>query len=363
MLQQLVGALAALDYPPARLDIKLLLEADDQPMIEAVQSLPLPPHFQVLVVPDEGPKTKPKACNYGLAQARGEYVVIYDAEDLPDPEQLKRVIVAFERAESDVCCLQCKLNYFNQSQNLLTRWFTAEYSMWFDLLMPALDTAGEPIPLGGTSNHFKRAALIEVGAWDPYNVAEDADLGIRLSKLGYRTAIVDSTTYEEANAYVRNWVRQRSRWVKGYMQTWLVHMRHPVRLLRQLGPRRFMSFNLIVGGTPAIFLLNPLYWGLTTAWTLTEAGAMKPLFPGVVSYTAGAALYLGNFILVFMTAAGVARRGYHGLVKYTLVSPFYWALMSVGAWRGLIQLFRRPFYWEKTAHGLDETLTRPRGLQ
>jgi len=357
VLPRLVSAIAALDYPTTKLDVKILVEQDDEQTIAAFRELDPPLHFRLVVVPDSQPKTKPKACNYGLAQARGEYVVIYDAEDRPEPDQLKKIVVAFANAGPEVACIQCKLNYYNREQNLLTRWFTCEYSMWFDLLLPGLDAAGAPIPLGGTSNHFLTTRLVELGAWDPYNVAEDADLGVRLSRAGYRTAIIDSTTFEEANSELGNWIRQRSRWVKGYIQTWLVHMRHPLVLLRELGPRRFLSFQLLVGGTPGVFLLNPLYWGLTTAWTLAEYGVIKSLFPGVLYYAAAVALYLGNFTLAFAAAAGIAGRGHHDLVKHTLISPLYWGLMSIGAWKGLMQLIRRPHYWEKTCHGLDAPKT------
>ncbi len=350
---RLVRSIAQIDYPAPRLDIKLLCEEDDEETIEAIRAAGLPPHFKLIVVPHALPKTKPKACNYGLLQAEGKYVVIYDAEDRPEPDQLKKIVAAFAKAESHVVCIQCKLNYYNRSQNILTRWFTSEYANWFDLLMPGLDATDVPIPLGGTSNHFIRDRLLELGAWDPFNVTEDADLGIRLSKAGYKTAMVDSTTYEEANSELYNWIRQRSRWVKGYIQTWLVHMRHPVTLWRQLGPRGFFSFQMIVGGTVFSFLLNPVYWLLTSLWLLTEAHLIRQLFPSIVYYAAAVGLYVGNFVFTYVNVAGCLRRGYYDLVKFALLSPLYWALMSVGAYKGLVQLVYRPHYWEKTVHGLD----------
>jgi cellulose synthase/poly-beta-1,6-N-acetylglucosamine synthase-like glycosyltransferase len=353
VLPRLTASLARLDYPPSKLDIKLLCEEDDDETQQAILDLDLPPQFRLIVIPDTQPKTKPKACNYGLLHARGQYVVIYDAEDQPDPDQLKKVVIAFAKAGPEVSCVQCKLNYYNRYQNTLTSWFTTEYSMWFDLVMPGLDANDSPIPLGGTSNHFLTEQLLELGAWDPHNVAEDADLGIRLAKAGFHTVMVDSTTYEEANSDLSNWVRQRSRWVKGYIQTWLVHMRHPLRLAGQLGWRRWLSFQLVVGGTFATFLLNPIYWGLTTLWILTEAGVIRTLFPGFVYYAAAFGLHIGNFVFAYLNVAGSMRRGYFDLVKFALFSPIYWGLMSVGAWKGFLQLFYRPFYWEKTVHGLD----------
>jgi cellulose synthase/poly-beta-1,6-N-acetylglucosamine synthase-like glycosyltransferase len=353
VVHKLVAAIAHLDYPRPKLDVKLLVEEDDDETLTALRALRLPPHFKLVVVPDAQPKTKPKACNYGLIHAEGKYVVIYDAEDQPERDQLKKVIVAFSKAERRIVCIQCKLNYYNRNQNLLTRWFTSEYSNWFDLLMPGLDATDAPIPLGGTSNHFLTEALIELGAWDPYNVTEDADLGVRLHKAGYKTAIIDSTTYEEANSDLYNWIRQRSRWVKGYIQTWLVHMRHPVQLLHELGWRGFFSFQFIIAGTFFSFLLNPVYWALTTLWLMTSAGIIRELFPSFIYYAAAVGLYVGNFVFTYVNVVGAMRRRYFSLVKYTLLSPLYWALMSVGAWKGLIQLLYRPYYWEKTVHGLD----------
>jgi glycosyltransferase XagB len=353
VVPRLVDGINNIDYPKTKLDVRLLCEEDDWETIEAIHELGLPPHFKLVVVPPSVPKTKPKACNYGLLQAEGEIVVIYDAEDRPEPDQLKKAVLAFQKADPRVTCVQAKLNYFNQNQNLLTRWFSAEYSLWFDLLLPGLDAEKAPIPLGGTSNHFITERLVMLAGWDPFNVTEDADLGIRLHKAGYQTAIIDSTTLEEANSELSNWVRQRSRWIKGYIQTWLVHMRHPLRLLRQLGPRGFASFQLMVGGTFVVFLLNPIFWFLTTVFFLTQAGLIQQLFPSFIFYLAAMQLFIGNFVFLYLNLAGLMQRSYFDLIKFALLIPVYWGLMSIGAWKGLIQLFTNPFYWEKTKHGLD----------
>ena len=353
VLPDLVTGIGGLDYPKTKLDVKLLLEQDDEETIRAATELKLPDHFQVVVVPDGLPKGKPKACNYGLIHAKGEYLVIYDAEDVPDPDQLKKAILAF-RSDPNLACIQAKLNYFNRSQNTLTGWFTAEYSVWFDLLLPGLDASNAPIPLGGTSNHFKVHQLRELGAWDPFNVTEDADLGLRISSRGWKTAVIDSTTYEEANSALYNWIRQRSRWVKGYVQTWLVRMRHPISLWKALGPYGFFSFQMVVGGTFFSFLINPLYWVMTLLWFLTKWGLIEQLFPGVVWLIGALGLYVGNFVFTYINVAGCLRREYYELVKYALLTPIYWALMSIAAWKGFLQLFYKPFYWEKTNHGLHK---------
>lgn len=353
IVERLVRDINALDYPRTRLDVKLLCEEDDEETIDKIRDLELPPHFHLVVVPDSQPKTKPKACNYGLMLSTGSFCVIFDAEDRPDPDQLKKAVIAFGEVKPDVVCVQAKLNHFNQDQNLLTAWFANEYSMHFELVLPAMGAAESPIPLGGTSNHFITSKLRELGAWDPFNVTEDADLGIRLHREGYRTAMIDSTTLEEANSNVPNWIRQRSRWNKGYIQTWLVHMRNPVALLSQTGVRGFVSFNLTMGSA-FLLLINPIFWALTTLYILTQAGFIEQLFPGIIFYAASAMLFVGNFVFVYLNVAGSLQRGEFGLTRTALLSPLYWGLMSWAAWKGFIQLFTNPFYWEKTEHGLDE---------
>jgi cellulose synthase/poly-beta-1,6-N-acetylglucosamine synthase-like glycosyltransferase len=353
IVARLVRDINALDYPRTRLDVKLLCEEDDTETIEKIRSMNLPPHFHLVVVPDSQPKTKPKACNYGLQLSHGDLCVIFDAEDRPDPDQLKKAVIAFGRVPANVACIQAKLNHFNQDQNMLTAWFANEYSMHFELVLPAMGASESPIPLGGTSNHFVTSILRDLGAWDPFNVTEDADLGIRLHREGYRTAMIDSTTLEEANSQVGNWIRQRSRWNKGYYQTWLVHMRHPFSLLSETGLRGFLAFNLTMGSA-FVLLMNPIFWGLTTLYVFTQAGFIQQLFPGLVFYAASAMLFIGNFVFVYLNVAGSLQRGEFGITRTALLSPLYWGLMSWAAWKGFIQLFTNPFYWEKTEHGLDE---------
>lgn len=352
VLPTLLHGLTRLNYPSAKLDVKLLLEEDDYETRDAIRDMNLPAYVEPVVVPAAHPRNKPKACNYGLIHARGELVVIYDAEDVPDPDQLRMAVAAFRKVGDEVTCVQAKLNYYNAHQNLLTHWFTIEYSMWFDLFLPGLDATSAPIPLGGTSNHFPTQRLRDVGAWDPFNVTEDADLGLRLFRKGGRTAIIDSTTLEEANSEVYNWIRQRSRWVKGYIQTYLVHMRHPRKLWQTIGPKAFFEFQLVIGGTFFSFLINPIFWGLTALWYLAHAGFIRDIYPAPVYYLGILSLVLGNFAFIYLNVAGCLRRKNYAMVRYSLLVPLYWALMSVAAWKGFLQLAYKPFYWEKTVHGL-----------
>ncbi|MCD6360812.1 MAG: glycosyltransferase [Armatimonadetes bacterium] len=354
VLPGLVEGLLQMDYPAEKLDVQLLMEEDDGETIAAARSLDLPDHIHPVIVPDSQPKTKPKACNWGLYTCESDLLVIYDAEDRPERDQLKKAAVAFTRTPDDVACLQAKLNYYNQRQNLLTRWFTAEYSVWFDLFLPGLTASGAPIPLGGTSNHFRVAALKECGGWDPFNVTEDCDLGIRLHKDGWRTAMLASTTWEEANGRLLSWIRQRSRWVKGYLQTWLVHMRHPLRLLRELGPGAFFSLQMTIGGSLICFLFNPIYWLMTLVWLFTHSALIGALFPPAIYLLGSFCLIGANFVFVYMSVAGCMQRGYYDLVKYAVLTPVYWLLMSIGAYKAFAQIIVRPHYWEKTMHGFAQ---------
>ncbi|TMD23620.1 MAG: glycosyltransferase [Chloroflexi bacterium] len=348
-------ALERLDYPRERLDVKLLLEADDQETIAAATAAAARTSLAIEIarVPVSLPRTKPKACNVGLAHAKGSLVTIFDVEDRPEPLQLRRAALAFRRLPPSVACLQAKLSYHNARQNIITRWFTAEYETWFTLLLPALARHGGPVPLGGTSMHIKRDILERVGGWDPYNVTEDADLGVRLQRFRYQVMVLDSTTLEESNSDFVNWVKQRSRWYKGYLQTWLVHMRHPRRLWRELGPAGFLGLSVMVGAVPILQIINPLFWGLTVLWFVDRNPFLQSLLPPAIYFPALLSLVLGNFLALYMglIAIRVARRPY--LLVAALLAPAYWVMMSIAAVRALLQLVIAPSFWEKSVHGLD----------
>ncbi|HCF27556.1 MAG TPA: glycosyl transferase, partial [Cyanobacteria bacterium UBA11049] len=350
----LIEALSKLDYPHEKLDVLLLLEEKDLETIQAARAANPPRYVRFIYIPDSHPKTKPKACNYGLAFARGEYLTIYDAEDIPDPDQLKKAIYAFRHGSPSLVCVQAALNYYNRNENFLTRMFTLEYSYWFDYLLPGLETLDLPIPLGGTSNHFRTDRLRELGGWDPFNVTEDADLGIRASKRGYTVGVVNSTTYEEANCELRNWIRQRSRWIKGYMQTWLVHNRHPLKSLKTLGLKSWLAYQFLIGGTVLIFLTSPILWLIFIYWIVTRAYWLESLIPGWVLYISLFNLSISNALGIYLNMIAVFRRRYYQLILYALLNPLYWQLHSIAAYMALWQLFSKPFYWEKTIHGISK---------
>ena len=354
VLPHFLKSISTLDWPKNKLEVLLLLEEDDKDTQSASKALDLPSYVKVLVVPDSQPKTKPKACNYGLAHATGEYVVVYDAEDKPDPLQLKKAYIAFQSLGPKVACLQGKLNYYNPNHNLLTRLFTAEYSLWFDLILPGLQSIDTYIPLGGTSNHFKTEILKSLHAWDPFNVTEDCDLGVRLFKEGYKTAIIDSVTLEEANSNPKNWIRQRSRWIKGYFQTYLVHMRNPIALIRANGIHA-LTFQLVIGMRISFMIINPFLWITTIVYFTARQVAgptIEALFPSFIFYFAVFCLIFGNFMYIFNYMIGAAKCGHWGIIKFVGFIPFYWVMASIAAIMALYQLIVKPHYWEKTNHGL-----------
>jgi cellulose synthase/poly-beta-1,6-N-acetylglucosamine synthase-like glycosyltransferase len=354
VLPILAHALRSLDYPLAKLDVKIVLEETDHETIAAARALGLEATFEIILVPQSHPQTKPKACNYALQFARGELLVVYDAEDKPEPDQLRKVVAAFRLAKSDVVCIQCRLNYYNADENWLTRMFTLDYALWFDLMLPGLEKLRVPIPLGGTSNHLRTSVLRELRGWDPFNVTEDADLGLRINRLGYRVALVDSTTFEEANCRMGNWIRQRSRWIKGYMQTLLVHTRDPVDLARKIGLRGTLSFVVFIGGTVLASLLNPLFWGIFAIWLITSTAGFDPVFPPVLLFLSLFNLLIGNGMFMYLAMLAPFRRRWLELVPVALTSWVYWLMISVAAYKALGQLITNPFYWEKTQHGLSK---------
>jgi len=350
----LLSAMAALDYPADKLQVMLLLEADDEATIAAAELCAESETIDIVLVPPAEPRTKPKACNYGLEFATGEIITIYDAEDLPEPLQLRKVVAAFAQLPDNIACVQAKLAYHNGHQNLLTGWFTAEYGLWFGYLLPGMMRSASPIPLGGTSNHLRRDVLDRIGAWDPFNVTEDADLGLRICASGYQTAVLDSVTLEEANSDPINWIRQRSRWYKGYLQTWLVHIRRPRELYRILGFRAFVRFNLVLAGTPIIAVLNLLFWLITVLWFLGQPALVGAVFPWYIYFPALAALILGNGATLYMNFIALREDDRSDLLVPALTVPAFFVMMSVAAAKGTYQLIRNPSYWEKTFHGLSQ---------
>jgi cellulose synthase/poly-beta-1,6-N-acetylglucosamine synthase-like glycosyltransferase len=353
MAGQLIGSLRRLDWPASLLDIKLVCEVGDHDTIAALKAEHPGPQFEIVEVPALGPRTKPKALTYALSAARGELLAVYDAEDRPHPQQMREAHARFSAAPPMLACLQAPLIISNAEASWLSALFSLEYSALFRGLLPMLGRVGLPLPLGGTSNHFRTAALREAGGWDPFNVTEDADLGLRLYRLGYRADVLYRQTLEEAPVEPAVWLAQRSRWFKGWCQTWLVLMRNPVRLAGEMGLGAFLIFQLLVGGMLVSSLLHPLIIvflaiGVTSMLQAPITGI--PLLP-LTLFIVDFVNILGSYLIFLGLGIGSMIDHEKRLIgrRWAMV-PFYWLMTSYAAWRAVLELRTKPFFWNKTPH-------------
>jgi len=352
---RLIRRLGRLDYPRELLDIVLVVEAEDHMTRNALATTDLPPWMRVIVVPAGKVKTKPRALNFALDYCRGSIVGVYDAEDAPDPDQISRIVTRFAERGPEVACLQGVLDFYNPTTNWLSRCFTVEYATWFRVILPGLERLGLPIPLGGTTLFFRRAALEDLGGWDAHNVTEDADLGMRLYRHGYRTELIDTVTGEEANCRALPWVKQRSRWLKGYMMTWATHMRDPKLLWRQLGAWKFAGFQVLFLCTLSQFLLLPVLWSF---W-ITVFGIEHPIAAALPGWAA-----VGLFALFILTEAvnitlglfAMHLSGHRFSRLWVPLMHFYFPLGALASYKAAWEVVYNPFYWDKTTHGHFDTL-------
>ena len=353
IVPDLVAGLEALDYPKSKLDFKMMVEIDDADTIAALERCNLPACYEIIVLPAGRPQTKPRALNYALCAARGDLLTVYDAEDRPHPRQLRDAVAVFARRPSTVACLQAQLAVDHLTETWLTRMFGLEYAALFDVIKPGLASLNLPVPLGGTSNHFRTSALRRVGAWDAWNVTEDIDLGFRLARFGYSVETLWSTTYEEAPLTLGRWLPQRSRWLKGWMVTLGVHTRQPTRLFRELGFWPGLSVAVSLLGTILSCLLGPVFVALVTLQAVTGA-LFRPVTTTdvVLSVASLYLLGLGIACTVVPIVVGLKRRSRLDLVLWIVTVPAYLGLVSLAAWRALFELVREPFGWNKTMHGM-----------
>ncbi len=359
VVAKLVAALDALDYPRVLLDIKLVVEEDDHATRAALDALRLPARYEVLVAPDGRPRTKPRALNVALAQARGDLLAVYDAEDEPEPDQLRKAAAAFAALPSHAVCLQARLAIDNLRDGWLPRLFAIEYAALFDVFNPGLCALGAPVPLGGTSNHFRTSALRAVGGWDAWNVTEDIDLGLRLARWGYQVEALDSTTHEEAPAHLRAWMGQRRRWFKGWMQTLIVHGRAPSRVIHEMGALHAACALLLVSGALIAPMLAPGFaWAILQAMTSPELLAPATA-PQLATSTLWCSIWIAGLASAIWPALlGMKSRRLGALAPWLALLPLYWLLLAVAAWWALIDLVRNPYYWAKTRHGLAKSSRR-----
>ena len=353
MVPTIVDAISKLDYPRAVLDVKLLLEESDEVTRLAVSEADLPGWVRPLVLPDGQPRTKPRAMNLAMDFCDGEIIGILDAEDRPDADQLRKVAEHLAHAPRETACVQCGLTWFNARENWITRCFLIEYAIWFDVLLRGFQRLGLPIPLGGTSVYFRRSALQALDGWDAHNVTEDADLGMRLARRGWHCAVIESTTHEEANCRVLPWIRQRSRWLKGFVMTWANHMRSPRRLWHDLGAKGFLGLNVLFLGGAVTYLAMPLFWFALTLTLMTGGSVFGNALPDLMTTVLGISLAVGQGVMLGCALLALKRRAALGMAVWIVTLPFYWTMGAVAAWKAVIEIFWAPFYWDKTRHGVS----------
>ena len=356
-VDNLADALGKINWPADRLQILLVCEEGDEETIARCQLHCDDPRFQTVVCPRSEPQTKPKALNFALPLARGEFLVLYDAEDRPHKDQLREAYGKFGR-DKNFACLQAPLLIHNENQSWFTRMFSIEYTTQFTAILPVLEKWHAPIPLGGTSNHFRTSILKKIGAWDPYNVTEDADLGMRLARHGYRCGTIKRPTFEESPPILSVWFKQRSRWIKGWIQTLLVHMRHPIALSRDLGWRKTMFFHLVVTAIVISVIIHPFFIIslVYSGFILANSSGFDPITASIL----GIDVFnlVGGYTTYFALAAlTMNAKGKNWLKPHILYLPIYWLLISAAGLKALAQLIYAPFYWEKTPHGLSDTKT------
>ncbi len=358
VMKQIIRALTALEYPHDKLQILVTFEQCDTETIGAFREENPPSYFEEVILPNCNPKSKPKALNVALLQATGDYFVIYDAEIIPDKDQLKHAVIAFQK-RPDIAAFQTRLEHYNASESALTRLFNMEFATYYDMFLPGLQYLGFPIPLSGHSVHLRASAARNVGGWDPYNMAEDCDLGIRLFRHGYRTGMIDSLSREEAVGGIVQWIKQRTRWMKGFIQSSIVHLRHPRRFVQEVGGlTNALAFVFLVPGTVFFNIVNFFSWLLLAVWLIFHPAFIKELYPGPVLGIAVLTFVLGTIMFVYLGLVASYLRGQYGFVKYGLLTPFYWILLAVATLRAMVQFVTAPHMWEKTAHGAAKPYLR-----
>ncbi len=342
MMQQIATSLAHINYPYQRLEILILLETRDQATMASAMNINWGAHIHLVAVPSGKPNTKARACNYGLSIARGEFVVIFDAEDKPHSDQLRTAAAIFATRDASLVCLQAPLQIHLAHNKWLQNQFALEYKILFSLALQVLSNLNMVMPLGGSSNHFHTESLRKVGGWDAFNLTEDAELSMRLAKNGFRTQMLSPPTIENAPHSLSVWFNQRTRWLTGHIQTWCIHMRHPRDTLNLIGWRNFLAFNAII--------LGRLFSGLLHASYLIY---LLVALPDLVGSQATFTIYLATPIPIILFSVGIIyspATTWPHKIWLSLTQPFYWALTSLALLNACWRILTSRLDWLKTSH-------------
>lgn len=351
VLPQLCKRMAEMQYPPDKLDLIFIFEQGDDETIDAFVRMEKPAHFKGLVSPDVKPKTKPKALNVALRETKGEFLVIFDAETLPEKDQFMKAMAAFKYSPQ-LDYVHCRIDVYNASVNWLTKMYTAEFAFFYNFFLPGLATVKSPTPISGHSVYFRREQLIKVGGWDAYNLAEDCDVGIRMFRNGYKNAtVLDSASWEQSTTKLGDWIKQRTRWMQGFVQTSMVNLRFPALLWKDLGSfRNVLMFVFHVPGGVFLNGLNLIQWMMLIFWVVTNDPIIQTIFTDVLLYLSVLSFFLANLMFTYFNLLGLYYRKYYAFVGLAMLSPLYWVLLSYATLRAIVRFFRQESTWDKTNH-------------
>lgn len=351
IIPQIFRYITDFDYPQDKLDIIFILESTDTETAKAFIDMHPPAHFKALLSPDVEPKTKPKAMNVAFKEARGDVLVIFDAEVLPERDQIKRAVATFKRFP-EAKYLHTRMDVYNAEENWITKLYTAEFCYFYHYLMPGLIESKYPVPISGHSTYFRKEVIEKVGAWDAYNVAEDCDIGIRIYRKGFGSgAMLDSHTWEQSTTTIPTWVRQRTRWIQGFIQTSMVQLRYPLLLKRELGSwKNFLVFLFLVPGNVVLNMLNMFQWVMFIIWNTTHAPFLQVAYSGIVLYLATTCFLVGNFLFTFFSMYGLYERKHFRIVPWATLSFAYWIMLGIATFRAALHLFLHPHKWDHTKH-------------
>ncbi len=351
VLPQLCQRMADMDYPADKLDLIFIFESGDDETINAFVQLEKPAHFKGLVSPDVQPKTKPKALNVALRETRGEFLVIFDAETLPETDQFMKAMAAFKYSPQ-LDYVHCRIDVYNANTNWLTKMYTAEFAFFYNFFLPGLATVKSPTPISGHSVYFRREQLIKVGGWDAYNLAEDCDIGIRMFRNGYKNAsVLDSASWEQSTTTLGDWIKQRTRWMQGFVQTSMVNLRFPALLWKDLGGlRNVLMFMFHVPGGVFLNGLNLVQWMMLAFWYATNDPIIQTIFTDILLYLSVLSFFLANLMFTYFNLLGLYHRKYYSFVGLALFSPIYWLFLSYATLRSILRFFRQESTWDKTNH-------------
>lgn len=351
VIPQIFKYLSDFDYPQEKLDIIFILESTDTETAQAFLDMHPPSHFKALLSPDVQPKTKPKAMNVAFSAAKGDILVIFDAEVLPERDQLKRAYLTF-KLHPEAGYLHSRMDVYNADENWITRLYTGEFCYFYHYYLPGLVASNFPLPISGHSTYFRREVIEKVGAWDAYNVAEDCDIGIRIYRKGFGSGrMLDTHTWEQSTTTIPTWVRQRTRWIQGFIQTSIVQLRYPLLLKRELKTwRNFVVFLILVPGNVILNILNIFQWMMFALWHTTHAPFLQVAYSGFTLYLATICFVVGNFFFTFYSMYALYKRKHYSTVPWAMLMFAYWIMLGIATIRATIHLFLHPYKWDKTAH-------------